>query len=205
MAAVSETIVREYFEMHGFLVRQDRKYVVRGRQEDDGIDFFVWNPQPMERELAVPFVMSSEDLPAVTRAIVVVRGWHTESFSAAVLESSPEIFRFVDPAVFQQATRDFGPDSPPLKILIVPALPQGNEAREQSIKLLRSKGVDAVIPFRTLLADLIAHTEANRNYDKSDLLQTIRVLKNYDFFKEPQLELFRAGRERKKKKTRKQT
>ena len=51
-----------------------------------------------------------------------------------------------------------------------------------------------MIPFRTILADLIARTEVNRNYDKSDLLQIIRVLKNYEFFKEPQMELFRTRR-----------
>ena len=38
--------------------------------------------------------------------------------------------------------------------------------------------------------------EVNRNYQKSDLLQVIRILKNYDFFKEPQLELFRTRRRR---------
>jgi hypothetical protein len=54
--------------------------------------------------------------------------------------------------------------------------------------------VDAVIPFRTMLVELIARTEVNRNYDKSDLLQVIRVLKNYQLFKDPQMELFRTGR-----------
>ena len=199
MAAVSENIVREYFEMHGFLVRQERKFIARGKQEDDGVDFFILNPQTRERELPVPFVLGSEDLPAVARAVVVVRGWHTESFSSAVLENSPEIFRFVEPAVFQQVSREFEPDGPPLKILIVPALPATEEAKEQSIQFLKSKGVDAVIPFRTLLADLIAHTEINRNYDKSDLLQIIRVLKNYEFLKGPQLELFRAPKRKPRK------
>ena len=110
MAAVSETIVREYFELHGFLTRQERKYVGRGKQEKDGIDFFVWNPQARERPLPVPFVLNSEDLTAVTRAIVVVRGWHTESFGPALLENSPEMFRFVEPAVFEQAARSFSPE-----------------------------------------------------------------------------------------------
>ena len=47
-----------------------------------------------------------------------------------------------------------------------------------------------------MLRDLIAHIEVNRNYQKSDLLQMIRILKNYDFFKEPQLELFKSRRKR---------
>jgi hypothetical protein len=194
MSAISEAIVREYFESHGFLVRQERKFEARGKKEIDGIDFFVWNPQPLKSAVAAPFLLDAANLSSVERAIVVVRGWHTESFGPALLENSPEMFRFVEPAVFLQAARAFGPDVAPLKILIVPALAQTAAAREQSIAILRAKGVDAVIPFRTMLVDLIARTEINRNYDKSDLLQVIRVLKNYDLFKDPQLELFRRPR-----------
>ncbi len=194
MSAVSETIVREYFEMHEFLVRQHRKYIAQTKRDDDDIDFFVLNPRPQPREGDQPFVLASADLPFIERAIVVVKGWHTETFSSARLASTPEIFRFVEPKVFQQAVRAFGKDGAPLKILVVPALPHEAKARDESVALLRSKGVDAVIPFHTMLADLVSHIEVNRNYQKSDLLQIIRILKNYDFFKEPQLELFKSKR-----------
>src|ERR1051325_1487144 len=194
MSAISETIVREYFELHEFLVRQRRKYISPTRSEDDDIDFFVLNPQPQPRPAEPPFVLGSVDLAFFERAIVVVKGWHTETFSSARLASTPEIFRFVEPKVFQQATRAFGQKTTPIKILVVPALPQTAEARDQSVAVLRSKGVDAVIPFHVMLADLVEHIEVNRNYQKSDLLQTIRILKNYDFIKEPQLELFKAKR-----------
>ena len=196
MPAVSETIVREYFELHAFLVRQHRKYIAQTKREDDDIDFFVLNPQVQKRQGEQPFVLASEDLPFIERAIVVVKGWHTETFSSARLASTPEIFRFVEPKVSQQAARAFGKDGTPLKILVVPALPHVAEARDESIALLRSKGVDAVIPFSTMLTDLVGHIEVNRNYQKSDLLQIIRILKNYDFFKEPQLELFKSKRKR---------
>ncbi len=195
MAAVSETIVREFFELHEFLVRQHRKYIGRDDQDDD-IDFFVLNPHPQTPAAALPFVLGSQDLPFLERAVVVVKGWHTQTFSSGQLTHSPEIFRFVEPKVFQQAARAFGKDGTPLKILVVPTLPQDREAREQSIALLRSKGIDAVIPFHVMLAELIRQVEVNRNYQKSDLLQIIRVLKNYDFFKEPQLELFKPRRRR---------
>lgn len=196
MAAVSEIMVREYFELHGFLVRQSRKYQAREKKEKDGIDFFVWNPRPREGSEPLPFILTSAALPGVARAVVVVRGWHSESFGPALLEGAPAMFRFVEPAIFQEAARHFSPEVPPLKILIVPALAQTAKAREQTLALLRAKGVDAVIPFRTLLADLIAATEVNRNYDKSDLLQIIRVFKTYEFFKDPQMELFRQPRRR---------
>ena len=196
MAAISETIVREYFELHEFLVRQHSKYISQTRREDDDIDFFVLNPHPQKADGALPFVLNSPDLASIERAVVVVKGWHTETFSPAVLARAPEIFRFVEPRVFQQAARAFGKNGTPLKILVVPALPQSAEARNESIALLRSKGVDAVIPFRTMLADLVSETQVNRNYQKSDLLQIIRILKNYDFFREPQLELFRTKRKK---------
>lgn len=201
MSSVSETIVREYFELHEFLVRQHRKFIAQTKREDDDIDFFVLNPQAQTREHEQPFVLVSADLPFIERAIVVVKGWHTETFSSARLASTPEIFRFVEPKVFQQAARAFGKDRTPLKILVVPALPQNEQARDESIALLRSKGVDAVISFHAMLADLVAHVEVNRNYQKSDLLQVIRILKNYDFFKEPQMELFKTKRRKRQQPT----
>lgn len=194
MSAVSEIIVREYFELHEFLVRQHRKYISPTRREDDDIDFFVLNPRAEKREVELPFVLTSANLRAIARAIVVVKGWHTETFSSARLASTPKIFRFVGTKVFQQAAKVFGEDGSPLKILVVPALPHSADEREKSIALLRSKGVDAVLPFRTMLTDLVSHIEVNRNYQKSDLLQVIRILKNYDFFKDPQMELFKSKR-----------
>ncbi|HLX71057.1 MAG TPA: hypothetical protein VKV04_15635 [Verrucomicrobiae bacterium] len=197
MSSVSETIVREYFELHEFLVRQHRKYIAQTKREEDDIDFFVLNPRPQKRESELPFVLTSVEVPFIERAIVAVKGWHTETFSSARIASTPEIFRFVGTKVFQEAARVFGENSSTLKILVIPTLPQGEQSRAESIALLRAKGIDAVIPFRTILADLISKIEVNRNYQKSDLLQMVRILKNYDFFKEPQLELFKPKRKRK--------
>ena len=105
-----------------------------------------------------------------------------------------KLHKVVEPKVFQRAARAFGQDQAPLKILVVPTLPQPPESRDQAITWLRSKGVDAVIPFRTMLADLVTRTKSNLNYQKSDLLQIIRIFKNYDFFKDPQLDLFKGKR-----------
>jgi len=196
MSAVSETIVREYFELHGFFVRQQRKYVAPSKREEDDIDFFVMNPRYEISTEPLPFILGSRDLPSVARAVVVVKGWHTETFSPAVLAHAPEIFRFVQPEVFKQAEKAIGEGGPVTKILVVPALPASTEARDQSIELLRAKGIDAVIPFHSMLSDLVNYTETNRNYQKSDLLQIIRILKNYDFFKEPQMELFKEKRKK---------
>ncbi len=191
MSAVSESIVREYFEMHGFLVRQQRKFHAPHKDDDEQIDFFVANPKATGQE-KLPFVLNSHGMGKIHRAVVVVRGWHTEKFSAAVLANSPEMFRFLEPDSMRRIEAEFGDDLPFVKILVVPALPQAAEAREDAIDFLKAKGVNAVISFRTVLADLIDGIETNRNYTRSDLLQMLRILKNYEFFPGPQLELFKS-------------
>jgi hypothetical protein len=190
MAAVSESIAREYFELHGLLVRQHRKFFVPTKRENEDIDFFILNPRVQPRRGERPFVLSGRDLAGIHKAVVVVKGWHTETFSHALLANAPEIFRFVEPTTFQQAAQAFGDERDILKLLVVPALPQEPEARTQSIALLREKGIDGVIPFRTMLAELLEGVRVNRNYQKSDVLQLLRILKNYEFIREPQMELF---------------
>ena len=194
MAAVSETIVREYFELNGFLVRQLRKYVAPGIREDDDIDFLLLNPHPEPSAGERPFQLNSSDLRSVERGIVILKAWHTDVFSPALLTNTPDFFRFLEKRAVRQAAAGFGKDAALLKILVLPALPQEAKARDESIAILRSKGLDAAISFRTMLVDLLAYVQPNRNYQKSDLLQLIRILKNYDFVKEPQLDLFRVKR-----------
>jgi hypothetical protein len=194
MAAVSETIVREYFESHEFLVRQYRKYVAPAGREDEDFDFLILNPEPQPVTGELPFILAGADLRCVARAIVVVKAWHTEIFSPALLTSSPELFRFLEKKAFQRAVAEFGRTSRALKILVLPALPRDAAAREQSIAILKSRGIDGVVFFHTMLADLVNEVSSTRNYQKSDLLQLIRILKSYDFLKEPQMELFKARR-----------
>ena len=153
------------------------------------------NSEAIERFLAADAKVVS--LPALARIEVLNVLLRQESRAGQFLADLAEGVRLrlepVDwPKAFQQAARAFGKDNTPLKILVVPALPQAAAARDESIALLRSKGIDAVLPFRTMLAELVNKTEVNRNYQKSDLLQIIRILKNYDLCQEPQLELFRT-------------
>lgn len=192
--SVSETIVREFFELHGFLVHQRRKFVTPSLRDEEEIDFLILNPRPVKAPGPLPAVLEPDHLRRVARAIVVVKGWHTETFGPGRLERTSGLFRFASPDVEKQARAFFGDGGEIDKVLVLPALPQDEGARARSLALLKSKGVDAVIPFRTMLADLIAHTEPNRNYQKSDLLQTIRVLKQYNLFREAQMELFKARR-----------
>lgn len=200
MSAVDQGLVREYFEMHGFLVHQHRKYVVQTREKtaEEEIDLIVFNPDAKPDTSPVNFELTSRDLRCVRRAIVVVKGWHTETFTPGVLKK-PRLFRFVDKDTVSQAEKAMGADGPLLKLLIVPALPATESLKQQSIALLKSKGIDGVLSFRAILLGVIERIETNRNYQKSDLLQTIRLLKNYDLIKDPQLEFFGGKRRRAKK------
>src|SRR5215471_8999754 len=84
MAAVNETIVREYFELNGFLVRQYRKYVAPAGREDDDIDFLVLNAHPRPTSNERPFLLSSLDLFSIERAVVILKAWHTDVFTPAL-------------------------------------------------------------------------------------------------------------------------
>lgn len=190
MPTVSETIVREFFEVHGFLVRQPRKHSLRATRGGDEADLFVVNPRPIPLAGPRPFLLRPEDLERLTRGLVVVKGWHTETFTPSRLALEPGIFRFASAAVVRQAARELGEGGPVQKILVIPSLPQREDLRRQSIEVMQRHGVDAVLMFATVLADLIRRVEINRDYQKSDLLQALRILKNYGFLRDPQLELF---------------
>jgi hypothetical protein len=189
MSAVDEGIVREYFELHGFLVCQRRKYIVQARQKtgDEEVDLIVLNPGAPAGVAPADFEITSKILSQVSRAIVAVKGWHTEIFAPGVLAHQPKIFRFVEKRAIEEAQRLVGGEGL-VKILVVPGLPREAKTRQRSIELLRSKGVDGVISFRSILQELIASVAVNRNYQKSDLLQTLRLLKNYGLLREPQME-----------------
>ena len=195
MAGVNETFVREYFESLGFLVHQPCKYVVmaRSKRPEEEVDLIVVNPL-LAVDVAPPagdqMVLNGIELRRLARAVISVRGWHTDRFSPATLQLSPEIFRFADEQALKGALRLLGP-GPVTKVLCLPALPTSAAQKKKALEMLREKGVDAVILFPTMLRELMRGIEVSKSYEKSDLLQTLRILKNYDLLRDEQLELFR--------------
>lgn len=197
MSAIDEGIVREYFEQNGFLVRQARKYQVSARRKtgEEEIDLMVFNPAWQRGTRKPDFFLFSNELAFVHKAVISVKGWHTGVFSPTLLKSSPEIFSFLQQSVLKEAARLFPADAPDepggalLKILVLPSLPTAEPFRSQSVELLKARGVDAIISFRAMLLDILDKIETNQNYTKSDTLQVMRILKNYDLLKDPQLDL----------------
>jgi len=197
MSAIDEGIVREYFEQNGFLVRQGRKYQITARHKTgtEEVDLMVINPAWQRGARKPGFFLFSNELQFVRQAVVAVKGWHTGVFTPAILKSSPEIFGFLEEKVLKNVTRLFpetASDDPAgalTKILVLPSLPTAEPFRSQSVELLKEKGVDAIISFRSMLLDLLDKVEVNQNYTKSDTLQVMRILKNYDLLKDAQLDL----------------
>lgn len=203
MAGFDENIVREYFELNGFFVRQLRKYLVQSRKKraEEEIDLIVFNPNASSTAPEPGFQLFSSDMLTIRKAVVVVKAWHTSRFTPAMLKSSSRIFDFLKKDVLNKAEEYFKFDEAEMgadlegidglkKILVIPSLPTSNPQRSESIELLKAQGVDGIIAFSTILENLLRHVEVNHSYQKSDLLQLMRILKIYDMVKEPQMNLF---------------
>ncbi len=191
MPGVNEAIAREYFESLGFLVLQPHKHIVtaRAKRPSEEVDFIVLNPAASNVR-PPDFVLTGTALREVGRAVVSVRGWHTDRVSPAILKLSPELVRFAQEPALRSVRARIG-DAPIFRILCLSELPSTATLRERAKESLQEQGVDGVLLFPTMLRELVRGIEQNRNYEKSDLLQTLRILKNYDLLRDEQLELFR--------------
>ena len=57
---------------------------------------------------------------------------------------------------------------------------------EKDLAPVESNGV------RAILLDLVEKVEVNRSYRKSDTLEVLRILKNYELLRDPQMDLLPA-------------
>jgi len=199
VAGFDDNLVREYFELGGFFVRQSRKYAVQSRRKraDEESDLLVINPSP-RRETSPPFQIFRADLGAISRAVVAVKGWHTTRAVTPSMIRKGELLEFVRKEAVdaaREAFADLGETEDEAgggltKILVLPGLPTAEPQRAESIALLREHGVDHVLTFRTILESMVQRVESNQSYAKSDTLQLLRLLRVYDMVKSAQLELF---------------
>ncbi|MFM7209640.1 MAG: hypothetical protein ACKOY8_07455 [Verrucomicrobiota bacterium] len=196
MAGFDDSLVREYFEMNGFFVRQSRKYAVQSRRKraDEEGDLLVINPAP-RRGNELPFQLFGSDLPGLSAAVVAVKGWHTTKAVTPAMIRKGDLLEFVRKEAVDAAKDAFADltteDGKGLsKLLVLPGIPAQEPQRSESVTLLKESGVDHVLTFRTILENLVQAVEANQSYAKSDTLQLLRLLRIYDMVKVAQLELF---------------
>ena len=132
------------FERHEFLVRQGANTSPRPSAEDD-IDF-VLNRSPPKREGDQPFVLASEDLKHIERAIVVVKGWHTETFSLGATGEHAGDFPLCRNESFQRAAKSVRRKWFAAENSSSPPCPTRQKSATRALPCSRAKGVDAVIP-----------------------------------------------------------
>lgn len=169
MTDVNEEIVRVYFELKGYFVYPNLKYTVtkKGIRGDSDIDLAIYN------------------LETEGRAIVEVKGWHSEKFSLSYFTttdtqnySDNRLFNFIRPEAINKAI-DFFKRNKFRKILVISKL--ASTQREDCIKLSKERGIDELIEFKEILKYVVTNVKPNKNYRDSEFLQTVRLLKTYGF------------------------
>lgn len=189
MSNINESLVREFFEMSGFVVKANRKFVPKGKTFKRGVDFFVINLTPNQNKETEEFVLDGESAISLQSAVIRIEPWHTDKFYPSVIQKDEGLLDFLHPSNMKEAakilkTSDFK------KILVISNLPANEEMRDKSEKILKAKGIDHLLTFPAILSWLIKNIKSNKNY-YSDALELLRILKHYKLLKKPQLELFK--------------
>ena len=194
MAGFDDSLVREYFELHGFFTRTPPKpdAPARAKRADAPGQLEVLNPSP--RAGAEPgFQLFGSDLPGLASAVVAVKGLPAKGLTPAMLRRG-DFLDFIRKEAAPAAKEAFG-EAPtdtarPARVLVLPGLPAQEPPRSESIALLRAQGVDHVLTFRTILENLLQTAETAGAAGRSDTLRLLRLLRVYDMVKAAQLELF---------------
>ncbi len=196
MAGFDDSLVREYFELNGFLTRRPAKPSggARGRGPEEPGDLQVINPRPRVG-VEPPFQLFGADLAGLTAATVAIKGLTAgKSLTAAMLRRG-DFLEFIRKEAVPAAKESFATASAPTpgevtpaRLLVLPGLPAQEPARSESIALLRAQGVDHVLTFRTILENLAQRAEGGAG--ESATLRLLRLLQAYDMVNAAQLELF---------------
>ena len=204
MSGFDENIVREYFELNGFFVRQVPKYSIQSRKNsfNEVVALLINKPDVIKEQTITNFQLFSADMESIQKAVVVVRSWYLSEFSPELLKSSSKLFNFLKKNVFNQSEEYFSKESfendkiwesisnSYSNIIVLPGLPSNDPHRSESIEILKANGIDGIITYSTVLESLLRQVQANIIYQKSDLLQLMRILKIYNMVKDPQMTLF---------------
>ncbi len=189
MSNINESLVREFFEMSGFVVKANRKFIPKGKESKRGVDFFIINLNTNQIQPSSEFVLDGESVKSVHNAIARIEPWHTDKFYPSVIQKDEGLIDFLSPDNLKEAKKILKTDGFK-KILVISNLPVNKEMRDKSEKLLKAKGIDHLITFPIMLSWIIKNVKSNKNY-YSDILELLRILKHYKLFKKPQLELFK--------------
>jgi hypothetical protein len=187
MSYVTVQLVREFFELNAFHVMTYWQHdTERARGAEHGLQLFVENTAPTLSSLLDP-VLRVGDVRAIPRAVVEVRAWHADRFYPSVIESNPVVLEVAGEESLARARQVFGGEDV-RTILVVSELPTSAEPRLRAVSLLQQAGISHVLEFPTILRDILDRINPHVSYAPSHTLQTLRLLKRYDFIRYQQLE-----------------
>ena len=150
MSGFDENIVREYFELNGFFVRQVPKYSIQSRKKsfNEVVALLINKPDVIKEQTITNFQLFSADMESIQKAVVVVRSWYLSEFSPELLKSSSKLFNFLKKNVFNQSEEYFSKESfendkiwesisnSYSNIIVLPGLPSNDPHRSESIEIL---------------------------------------------------------------------
>lgn len=189
MSDINMQLAREFFELNLFYVLPHWQFEADQRDQDYmGALLFVEQHAPAST-MELDCLLRPGDIKGVQRAVVEVRAWHADRLYPSVIEANPVFARVASEQTRVLAESVFGCQD--FKImLVVSEFSSAPARREQAVKALRKLGIDHVIEFPTMLAEIVRLVSGQGSYAPSHSLQTIRLLKRYGFIRRQQLELF---------------
>lgn len=189
MSDLNMQLVREFFELNLFYVLPHWQFGEAPRDTDfAGALLFVEQPKPAASG-DLDCLLQPGDVQSIKRAVVEVRAWHADRMYASVIESSPVFTRVASEQTRTLAETVFNSHEYKI-VLVVSEFSASPEKRAKAVSILQRNGIDHVIEFPTILADMLQIIAPQNNYSPSQTLQTMRLLKRYNFIRKQQLELF---------------
>jgi len=132
------------------------------------------------------FIIEKEKINFINAAIVKPISWHTLKFTPSVIKKfSEEIFEITSEKINKILKNLI--ENNYKKIIVIPGLPATISLKNESIKIMKEKGIDHVILFQTIISGLIEKIDQRKLY-QSQILEIIRILKFYNFFSDKKFE-----------------
>jgi len=189
LSYINMQLVREFFELNLFYVLPYWRYeTAMGDHDYSASQLFVQQNEPPHSFELKP-ELGAGDVKGIKRAVVEVRAWHGDRLYSSMITPGSVFSRVASTQTCYLAESIF--DGGRYKIiLVVSRLSSTPEKRAEAIHKLQELGVDHVLEFPTMLADMIRLVSGQGNYSDSPSLQTIRLLKQYDFIRGRQMEFY---------------
>lgn len=194
-----ESIAIDYFETNGFLVRKSSS--VLGKLSDGFYPSLIvrnLKEEEIQEVMMFNFQWFSSDFFKTKRAVVSIVGEALFETGSRALRQDKRTLQSIKKLISAKQAPKFPWEDPTLeedfrghhRLVILPVLPPVEPNYSQLCSVLESKGVAGVITFRTLLDNLIQQLEVLEDAKLSPRLKMLRILKQMELLKIPQLDLF---------------